>query len=271
MKIWVLGSGSRGNAVLLDCGRSRVLIDAGFPVRTLAERLGHVGVSCESIEALVLTHEHADHVKGATAAAQRWGWPLYATVGTAEAYPGLREADVRTFDSGGSISLSELQLQSVRVPHDAADPVALVATASGTGVRAGIVYDLGSVTPVLRAALTRLDMLVLEANHDEGMLRAGPYPPSVRARIAGTRGHLSNGVAADLVRGVAHANLAHVVLAHLSDRCNDPALARSAVEGELRRTRRRVAVHVASQDAVLGPFQPRRGRSVAGIQLALAL
>jgi phosphoribosyl 1,2-cyclic phosphodiesterase len=271
VRVWVLGSGSRGNAVLLDCGESRVLVDAGFPIGTLAHRLKAIGVACESIEAAVITHEHTDHVQGACAAARRWGWALYASAGTAAAYPALRDADVRTFEAGGTLALGSLRIETVRTPHDAAEPVALVATAECTGVRAGVAYDLGRASPALRKALARLDLLVLEANHDEEMLRTGPYPRSVQARIAGTHGHLSNRAAADLARECAHGGLAHVVLAHLSDRCNEPARARDTVGGALAGTRFRGGLHAAEQDAVAGPFAPRSRRYQAGVQLTLGL
>lgn len=261
MRVWVLGSGSRGNAVLLEHRGARVLVDAGFHAKALEQRLAAIDVSCESIEALVVTHEHHDHVRGACAAARAWGWPLHASCGTVAAYPTLRDADVRTFDAGATLRFSSMELQSVSIPHDAEEPVAIIAT-DDIGGRVGIVYDLGYANAALRRALGDLDVLVLEANHDEGMLRAGPYPPTVRERIAGRRGHLSNSAAAAVARDVAHPSLAHVVLAHLSDQCNDAALARSAVSRGLAPTRFTGAVHAAPQDAVIGPFEPkvRRGR-----------
>ena len=271
MKLWVLGSGSRGNAVLLDCGESRVLVDAGFPVATLARRLAAIGVPGESIEATVITHEHTDHVQGACAAVRRWGWALYATAGTVEAYPELRDAVGRTFEAGGTIALSTMRVETVLTLHDAAEPVAVIAMAERTGIRAAVAYDFGYATEPVRKALGRVDLLVLEANHDEAMLAAGPYPPSVQRRIAGRTGHLSNRAAAELARVCAHAGLSRVVLAHLSDRCNDPAVARATVRNALGSTRFRGDVSVAEQHGVLGPFHPVPGRSHAGIQLALGL
>lgn len=262
MRVWVLGSGSRGNAVLLEHRGSRVLVDAGFHAKAIEQRLAAIDIPCESIEALVVTHEHHDHVRGACAAARAWGWALHASCGTVNAYPSLRDADVRTFDAGATLRFSSMEVQSLAVPHDAEEPVAVIAT-DASGGRVGIVYDLGYANAALRRALRDLDVMVLEANHDEGMLRAGPYPPTVRERIAGRRGHLSNTAAADLARDVAHPSLAHVVLAHLSDQCNDAALARSAVSRGLAPTRFTGAVHAAPQDAVIGPFEPkiRRGRA----------
>jgi phosphoribosyl 1,2-cyclic phosphodiesterase len=257
--------------VLIESGSSRVLVDAGFAPRTLEARLAAIHVPCESIEAVVVTHEHSDHVKGACAGAARWGWALYASAGTLEAYPELRVADARSFDAGGTISLGRMDIATVITPHDAADPVAVVATEHGSGVRAAVAYDLGHATLALRKSLAQLDLLVLEANHDDEMLRAGPYPPSVRRRIGGRRGHLSNHAAAAIAQESAHAGLAHLVLAHLSDRCNTPELARSAVTRALATTRFRGAVHVARQDAVVGPFTPKGRRVRLAQQLELAL
>jgi len=187
VKLWMLGSGSRGNALLLECAGSRVLIDAGFSPRVLSARLAEIGVAGESIEALIVTHEHTDHVRGARSCAKRWGWELYATAGTAAAYGELASGSVRTFVAGDTLELREMSLRSVPTPHDAAEPVAFVATARRSGMRAGIAYDIGHVTTTLRSALTELDLLVLESNHDREMLRNGPYPRIVQTRIAGLK------------------------------------------------------------------------------------
>jgi phosphoribosyl 1,2-cyclic phosphodiesterase len=157
--------------------------------------------------------------------------------------------------SGETVALSTLDLATVPVPHDAAQPVAVVATARRSGIRTGVAYDLGHVTDAARAGLANLDLLVLEANHDLDMLRSGPYPVSVADRIAGPRGHLSNAAAADLARAVVHRGLGRIVLAHLSEHCNEPRLAIHAVATALARTRRGgVPVSAASQHAVTGPF-----------------
>jgi phosphoribosyl 1,2-cyclic phosphodiesterase len=272
MKVWVLGSGSKGNAVLLECGASRILVDAGFPVRDLAARLAAVGVAPQSIEAAVLTHEHTDHVRGASAAAKRWGWSLLATEGTRRAVPNLAGVPVVAISPDASVTVGRFELQVVATSHDAAEPVAVVATSTATGARAGVCYDLGCVTEAVRRAFRDLDVLVLEANHDEGMLRAGPYPPSVCDRIAGRRGHLSNGAAAAMARDAAHADLSAVVLAHLSEACNEARVAAGAVSAGLAGTRFRGKVDVAPQHAAVGPFLPRLARRAPRAQqLALGL
>lgn len=267
MKLWVLGSGSSGNAVLLESGDSRVLIDAGFPQSVLAARLAAIDVTVESIHAIILTHEHLDHARGACASARKWGWSVHATRGTVRAWPELSVADVQTFDSNASFPVGAFSIQAVRISHDAAEPVAIVATDRATGVRAAVAYDVGSVTNSLRRALSRVDILVLEANHDEEMLRYGPYPPSVQQRIAGNRGHLSNLEAGELARDCAHRGMSYLALAHLSKECNHPGVAWATVRDHLAGARVATRLEVCTQHAVAGPFQA--GRKVATEQLSL--
>lgn len=257
MRVWVLGSGSRGNAVLLECGDTRLLVDAGFAPRELAARLAVIGVAPQSIEACVITHEHADHVKGAGVAARRWGWQLFATPGTAAGCPALVAADARTVEAGAGFAVGQFDVATVPVSHDAADPVAVVVTARATGARAAVCYDLGFAGDAVRQGLKDLDVLVLESNHDDAMLRSGPYPPVVQQRIASRHGHLSNSAAARVARECVTPNLRHLVLAHLSQQCNDGRLARQAMSAALARTRFRGVVDAAAQDAVCGPFLPR--------------
>lgn len=271
MRLWTLGSGSKGNAIVVECGDTRVLVDAGFGTRALAVRLAAAGVAPGSIEAVIVTHEHSDHVRGAAAAATKWGWSLHASAGTIAACPTLAGAGARTFRAGETIVIGGVSIETIRTPHDAAESVALVATATATGARAGIATDMGHVDPRVAERLTGLDVLILESNHDEAMLRDGPYPYPVRKRIAGPRGHLSNVAAGDLARRCSHADLRHVVLAHLSENCNEPALAVRAMRGALGATRFRGALHAAPQHAVAGPFAPRADRCVPERQLSLAL
>lgn len=254
MRIWALGTSSAGNAFLLECEGARVLVDAGFPPRTLAARLASVGVAPESVEGVVLTHEHGDHVRGAADGAARWGWSLSASAGTVAADSDLAAAGARTFHAGDTLAFSTMTIATIPVPHDAAEPVALVATARSSGVRVGIAYDIGHAPEPLARALERVDVLVLEANHDETMLRDGPYPPVVRARIAGAYGHLSNRAAAELGARCAHRALSAVVLAHLSARCNTPALATQAVRATLAGSAPRARTVPAPRAGVAGPF-----------------
>ena len=271
MKLWILGSGSEGNAVLVESGDSRVLVDAGFSPRELGRRLRSIGVAPASIEACVVTHEHTDHVKGAAAATRKWGWSLYASAGTIDAYPELRDACCVDLSAGMSVSLSRLIVSAHSTPHDAASPIGVRLTSVATGATAAVCTDIGHVSESVRALCAGVDLLVVESNHDEGMLRAGPYPASVRARIASRTGHLSNRSSAELARDTVHRDLAHVVLAHLSERCNDHGIAHRTTADALRRTRFRGALSVAMQHGVVGPFLPRAGRAEPEAQYALAL
>lgn len=270
MRLWVLGTGSRGNAVLMESDGARLVVDAGFGVRALAERFAAVKIAPESVGACVITHEHADHVKGVRHAAARWGWAVHASHGTTGAHAPTRASGVTSFAAGDVIRAGPFQVQTVATPHDAAESVAVVVTAA-SGARAAVCYDLGHATDLVRQALRDVDVLVLEANHDEAMLRAGPYPPSVMERIAGRHGHLSNRAAGALARDVASPALRHVVLAHLSESCNDPRLAAHAVSEALGRTRFRGAVTPALQDVVAGPFTATAARRPATEQLSLGL
>lgn len=261
MRAWALGTGSSGNALVLEAGDGRVLVDAGFPPREMARRLRALDVAPESIEAVVVTHEHHDHARGAVSCATKWHWQTYATGGTWRSLrPRVRAGTA--FVSGATLDLRTMSIRTIRVAHDAAEPVALVATARDTGERVGVVYDVGHATRSLVEALSGLDALVLESNHDEGWLRAGPYPPSVCERIAGPFGHLSNRAAGALAAACAHRGLTSVVLAHLSQRCNSPELAHAAMRAVLARTSFRGQIRVSQQDhpiaIPLGDERPRQ-------------
>ena len=271
MKVWVLGSGSEGNAVLVEAGESRVLIDCGFGTRTLAGRLKTIGVAPASIEACIVTHEHYDHVRGAAAAAKKWGWSLFASEGTVDNCPELEEMNCTRVPAGGSIVLSRTSVTTYAIPHDSASPIGVRVTSTSTGACAVVCTDLGFATDSVRALCSDADMLVLESNHDDAMLRDGPYPRSVQARIASRVGHLSNRASALLARDVVQRNLAHVVLAHLSEQCNDHGIAHRCMTEALGRTRFRGTTSVAMQHGVVGPFLPRATRSETPAQFALAL
>jgi phosphoribosyl 1,2-cyclic phosphodiesterase len=229
-----------------------------------------IGVAPESIEGVVLTHEHTDHVRGAAAGAKRYGWKLHATSGTIGACDALGDARAQAFTAGATLHFTWLDVATVRSSHDAAEPVALVATARASGARVGIAYDLGCATAPVQRALGQVDVLLLESNHDEGMLRTGPYPWYLQQRIASRTGHLSNRAAAELASACTHRSLGDVVLAHLSEINNDPALATKQMKSSLRRTAFRGRVTASAQREVVGPFGPGSVPGT-GTQLALSL
>ena len=275
MRVSVLGSGSRGNAILVEAGETRVLVDVGFGVRTLAKRLAAIGCAPESITGVVLTHEHVDHAQGALAACAKWRWPLYATAGTLGQLPAAR-VPVRTITHGQAWSVGDLHGSSSAVPHDAADCAALVFEHAVTGQRVGIALDLGHVPAGLPTAFCGLDLLVIEANHDRQQLLAGPYPWPLKQRILGAFGHLANSETAELVAECAHRGLRAVILAHLSETNNSPDLAVNAVRSALLRrgsvaSRTRGQVFAATQRMPLGPVACRGSRSARVGQLEFSL
>jgi phosphoribosyl 1,2-cyclic phosphodiesterase len=265
----MLGSGSSGNAILIECDGSRLLVDCGFGTRTLAARLKAIGVAPESIEGCLITHEHTDHVKGAASAAKRWGWGIYATPGTARARE-LMKTPVLTFAPGMTVDFPRMTVEATATPHDAAESVGFVVTSKSTGARAGLFYDIGCVTRAIAKACECLDILVLESNHDDDMLRNGPYPRWLQSRIASRTGHLSNRDAGSFARTAVTRGLHHLVLAHLSENCNTPHVALENMRGAVG-SRFRGTLTAAHQDAVVGPFGPATKRAEPPSQYALAL
>ncbi len=268
MKLWSLGSGSSGNAILVECDGARILVDCGFGSRTLAGRLKTIGVAPESIDGCLITHEHTDHIKGAASCAKRWGWGIYATPGTAAAGE-LTGAHVHLFEPGMAIDFPRMTVASVRTPHDAIQSVGFVIESRSTGARAGIFTDIGFVTRRIAKACENLDILVIESNHDEDMLMTGSYPASLKRRIAGRFGHLSNPEAGRFAREMVNRDLQHVILAHLSEENNTPAVAMDSMRGSLAKTKFKGAVTPAQQDAVVGPFVPGAIRADKTTQYSL--
>ena len=260
LRITVLGSGSRGNAILIDGTDGAVLVDAGFGPRSLVRRLNAAGRRPEEISALVLTHEHTDHASGAAAACARWGWPLYGSAGTLEALgvgsgTVVSPREARVFTADGPTAIGGFLLETTSVPHDARDCRALVFTDIRSGARAGVAMDVGQVPEALPLAFARLDLIAVESNHDEQLLASGPYPWSLKQRISGGLGHLSNGAAAAFVSACAHRGLRGVLLTHLSETNNRPALAIERSRDALRRAGwTRDALSAASQHVPLAPM-----------------
>lgn len=250
MKVAVLGSGSRGNSILVIAGRTRILVDAGFSARSLEDRLGALGILGEEIDGIVVTHDHGDHTRGVGVFARRHGTPVYLTEPTLDACGSLFRGgeDLRTYRAGFSFSVGALRVEPFLTAHDARDPVAVALVDTDSGFKLGVATDLGRPTAQVRHALVESDMLVLEANHDPGLLHQGPYPASVRARIASSHGHLSNEAAAQLAVDLLHPRLSAVVLAHLSAECNRPGLAEDVVGTALRRGGFKGWLEVAEQD-----------------------
>lgn len=269
MRVTVLGSGSAGNATLVEADGARVLVDAGFSGRDLDARLRHVGVDPATLAGIVITHDHGDHTRGMGVLARRFRIPLYLTRRTRLACLALLtgEEDVRVYSSAERFRIGVLEVRPFLTVHDAVDPVAVTLENTATGARLGLATDLGRPTTAVRAALKGCHMLVLEANHDDAMLWAGPYPWSVKQRIASSHGHLSNRASAQLARELLHPGLVNIVLAHLSEHCNDGALAADVIGAALARQRYRGRLAVAPQEHPMEPYDVRP----AATQLSLGL
>lgn len=233
MRFASIGSGSEGNGLVVEAGTTRVMIDCGFGVRDTAVRLARIGVMPESLAAIIVTHEHTDHVGGVPAFAAKHRIPVWLTFGTLEIV-GERFAEVERvygFDSHDHFAIGDLEVRPFPVPHDAREPVQFVV---GDGVfRLGVVTDLGTTTRYVEVSLSGCDALVLECNHNLDMLAQSDYPASLKHRIAGRFGHLDNEGAALLLRSLDNTRLKHIVAAHLSKQNNTPEMARAALAGAL--------------------------------------
>lgn len=232
MRFCSLGSGSGGNATVVEAGRGptarRLLIDAGYSLRELESRLARAGLQPSDLHAIFVTHEHGDHIGCAPLLAQRYGLPLWMSRGTWRAIgsPELPSL-LRYARDEQRIDLGELQVTPFTVAHDAEEPLQLRCS---DGARTlGVVTDVGSITPHLIDHVHGLDALLLECNHDRDLLAASRYPMSLKTRIGGRLGHLSNDTAAQILAACVHTGLRHVVAAHLSQHNNTPALARAAL------------------------------------------
>ncbi|MBQ9377152.1 MAG: MBL fold metallo-hydrolase [Schwartzia sp.] len=228
MRVSVLASGSKGNATFVEMDGVRVLIDAGISARRIAQGLSALSVPLSALDAILVTHEHSDHIAGLRTLLKRTTAPLYARPGTLRALPeelpGERLCALHDMTEIGPVRVSAFS-----IPHDAADPVGYVLSGSG---RCVVATDIGHVTEEVRGAVEGADILVLEANHDVTMLRKGPYPWPLKQRILGARGHLANDEAARTLARLRRPPK-RVFLAHLSETNNLPELAEQTVRGIL--------------------------------------
>ena len=233
MRFSSLGSGSEGNALLVECtvdSRTvRLLVDCGFGIREFQRRLARLDLAPRDIDAVLVTHEHGDHIGGARRLATSFGVPIFTTAGTARAglHGAPEEIGCTLVDSHACFEIGGVLIEPVPVPHDAREPVQFVI--DDGSARLGVLTDLGRSTPHVLRAMQRLDAIVLECNHDEQMLEASDYPYQLKRRIAGDFGHLANRAAAQLLASIDHSRLRTVVAAHLSRSNNRPELACEAL------------------------------------------
>ena len=248
LRVASLGSGSSGNSLVVERGNRRLLIDAGFSCRQIEKRLAVLGLEASGLDAILLTHEHGDHARGIDLMCRRYGLPVYMTAGTLESVKlsdQARSAAV-VIASGRPTEVKGFEVEAFGLPHDAREPVGFLVEDTD-GRRVGLAADLGSRTQLAWGRLHDLDLLVLEANHDLDMLRTGPYPWSLKQRVAGRHGHLSNREAAEGLPELVNDRLRWVALYHLSRTNNQPALAASVVGDVLMREGCDAEVAVCSQ------------------------
>jgi phosphoribosyl 1,2-cyclic phosphodiesterase len=250
-RLTILGSGSSGNCAFLETGDTRLLIDAGLSGRQIRQRLATIGRSPESLQGILITHEHSDHITGLTGILSKVNVPIYCNRLTKEAIETTLQIklDCRIFDTGGSFEIGDVVVDTFSIPHDAYDPVGfLLRTKSGN---VGLLTDLGHATKLAIERVRAANVLILETNHDVKMLQDNPHRPwSLKQRILSRHGHLSNEAAADVAQEICSAELRQLYLAHLSRDCNTPELAHSVISERMQKIgAAHVNVMSTSQDA----------------------
>lgn len=222
-----LGSGSRGNATLVASPLGLVMIDCGFTIKETVRRLKLLGHSPEDLDAILVTHEHGDHIGGVGPLARRYNIPVYLTHGTAQ-HKGVAKLPTRELiDIHEVFGIADIEITPVVVPHDAREPCQFVLRCDKKSL--GILTDLGSITPFVIERYQHCDALMLECNHDVRMLSMGPYPPSLKHRVGGQWGHLNNQQAANFLDAIDHSRLQHLVISHISEQNNTQQLAWQAI------------------------------------------
>ena len=249
IRICVLASGSKGNSVYIESERTRILIDAGLSGKEIQRRLLAIGARPGDLSAVVVSHEHIDHVRGVGVLSRQCELPVYITEPTFRAASSMlkRMDSVHFFRDGVSFKIGDLTIRPYASSHDAIDPVNF--TVSNGNVKLGLATDLGFASALARNCLRNCQALILEANHDREMLRTGPYPEPLKQRILSRLGHLSNDQTAELLADLHHLDLRHVFLAHLSEANNLPDKAFSAVDDVLSAKTTKTTIHVCSQQS----------------------
>jgi phosphoribosyl 1,2-cyclic phosphodiesterase len=249
MRFSVLASGSSGNACYIETNQSRILIDAGLSCRELSRRLELVGVETEYFDAIIVTHEHSDHIKGVGPISRRFKAPVFINALTLNKC-GITFGKIEStiiIETGKKMIINDIVLETFSKCHDAVDPIGI--TASSNGSRLGLITDLGASTGLIKEHLKKCRAIIMEFNHDDEMLRKGPYPPFLKKRIMGENGHLSNRMAAELLGEVSHKDLESVVLAHLSKINNLPEKAYDEANGVLNsKGFDSTKIHISSQE-----------------------
>jgi len=244
--VCLLASGSKGNAIYMAAGDTAVLFDAGLSGTELERRMKSRRIEPDRLDAIIVSHEHTDHIRGVGVLARRYDLPVYASSGTmTAASKQLGRIDSHhPFECGNTFNVDGFSIHPFSISHDAEDPAGFIVSANGT--RVGIATDLGIATGMVKTHLKTCSMLIIEANHDIEMLENGPYPWPLKQRIKSRAGHLSNESARALVAEIRHDGLEHLVLAHLSETNNTPEKALSVVSKAL--NGHKTSICVATQD-----------------------
>ena len=249
LSVCILASGSKGNSIYVSDGHTSVMIDAGLSGIELQRRLAARNLSAQKLDAIIVSHEHNDHIRGAGILSRRFKLPVYInqkTEAAARSLGGLHE--FRLFECGKAFSIGNLKIHPFSISHDAEDPAGFTISQNGTAI--AVATDLGIATALVKAHLKRCALLILEANHDPQMLEDGPYPWPLKQRIQSRSGHLSNGDSKKLLCELQHDNLQHVILAHLSETNNTPQKAYTEVAEALTRCEAQLTV---AQQHIAGP------------------
>jgi phosphoribosyl 1,2-cyclic phosphodiesterase len=226
-----LGSGSRGNSTLIEADGSAILVDCGFSMRETERRLQRLSRQIQQVTAILVTHEHGDHVRGVASLAKKYDIPVWSSRGTAKAAELEELQQWNCIDIHQEFVIDNIQIQPIPVPHDAKEPCQFIF--SDGDWRIGLLTDTGSITPYIEQQYSACDAFILEANHDEEMLANGSYPNSLKHRVGGDYGHLNNSQAKDLLNTIDISKLQYLVASHISDKNNTVALARDKMSEAL--------------------------------------
>jgi phosphoribosyl 1,2-cyclic phosphodiesterase len=249
-----LASGSKGNAIYFGTDKTKILIDAGLSLKTLTARLAEIQVDIADIDAVLITHEHTDHVKGLSVLWNKWKIPIFANKETAGSLlPLFQEVPkFKIFSTGETFEFGDIEIHPFSIQHDAIDPVAF--TFRWEGIKVGLCADLGFASSLVVNRLQGCDYLYLEANHQPSMVHSSTRPLVYKQRVLSRQGHLSNEESADVISHIYHDQLKHVYLAHLSSECNTPELALKIVEESLEAKKQKVPLSIANQEMVSQPI-----------------
>lgn len=227
MRFACLGSGSRGNGLVVEVADTRLLLDCGFTLKETIIRLSRLGLEPDMIDGIVVTHEHDDHISGVARFARKFGIPIWLTHGTLRSVEKMfaPSPTINIIDGYQRFSIDDIEIEPYPVPHDAQEPAQFVF--SDGALRLGVLTDTGCSTPHIEATLSNCHALVLECNHDARMLADSDYPWSLKQRVGGRFGHLENAASAELLASLDCSRLQHIIAAHLSQKNNTPLLAQT--------------------------------------------